>query len=374
VLATRQISARPAFAVVQVCSLAVGLLALVLLVLLRTDLIASWRQATPPDAPNRFVINIMPEQAKEFEAKLSREGVKKYDFFPMIRGRLVAINGKATSPDNFTEDRAKRLVDREFNLSNAAQLPGHNSVVAGRWTPEEKDAVSVEEGIAQTLGLKLGDSLTFDIGGLQVQSTVSSLRKVDWGSMRANFFVMYPVSNLQDVPATYMSAFKAPELKGFDNALVRQFPNVTNVDMSLTIAQVQRVLDQVIRAVEYLFGFTLIAGLVVLFAAVTATREERTREFAILRAVGARSSLLRQVQRTELAGVGMLAGVLASVVALAVGWLLAKYAFEFTWTPAAWAVPLSGVLGAVLALLAGWWGLRSVLNTPVVSTLRKAVE
>jgi putative ABC transport system permease protein len=374
VLATRQISARPAYAVVQVSSLAVGLLALVLLVLLRTDLISSWRKATPPDAPNRFVINIMPEQSAEFEKTLQTAGVKKYDYFPMIRGRLVAINGQATTPDSFTDERAKRMVDREFNLSHAAKQPEHNAVTAGRWTPEEKDAVSVEEGIAQTLNLKLGDSLTFDIGGQQVVSKVTSLRKVDWGSMRANFFVIYPVSQMPEVPATYMSAFKAPEAKGFDNALSRQFPNVTNVDMSLTISQVQRVLDQVIRAVEFLFGFTLAAGLVVLLAAVTATREERTREFAILRAVGARSQLLRQVQRAELAGVGMLAGVLASIVAIIVGWALAKYVFEFTWTAAPWVVPAAGVMGAVLALAAGWWGLRAVLNTPVVSTLRRAAE
>jgi putative ABC transport system permease protein len=374
VLATRQISARPAYAVVQVSALAVGLLALVLLILLRTDLISSWRKATPPDAPNRFVINIMPEQGKDFVSNIEAQGVKKYDFFPMIRGRLVAVNGKPTTPDDFKDDRAKRLVDREFNLSHAAKQPAHNEVISGKWAEEEKDAISVEEGIAQTLNLKMGDLLTFDMGGIQVTSKITSLRKVDWGSMRANFFVMYPVSQMPDVPATFMSAFKAPEAKGFDNALVRQFPNVTNVDMSLTINQVQRVLDQVIRAVEFLFGFTLLAGLVVLFAAVTATREERTREFAILRAVGARSQLLRQVQRAELAGVGMLAGVLASFVAIAVGWALAKYVFEFTWNAAAWVIPASGVLGAVLALAAGWWGLRSVLNTPVMSTLRRAAE
>ncbi len=374
ILATRQISARPAYAVVQVSALAVGLLALVLLVLLRTDLISSWRQATPPDAPNRFVINIMPEQGADFVKNIEAQGVKKYDYFPMIRGRLVAINGKATMPEDFKDDRAKRLVDREFNLSHAAKQPAHNVVTSGKWTDEERDAISVEEGIMQTLGLKLGDSLTFDVGGIQVASKITSLRKVDWGSMRANFFVMYPVSQLPEVPATYMSAFKAPEIKGFDNALVRQFPNVTNVDMSLTINQVQRVLDQVIRAVEFLFGFTLLAGLVVLFAAVTATRDERTREFAILRAVGARSQLLRQVQRAELAGVGMLAGVLASMVAIAVGWALAKYVFEFTWTAAFWVIPVSGVLGALLALAAGWWGLREVLNTPVMNTLRRAAE
>jgi putative ABC transport system permease protein len=375
VLATRQLSARPVYAVVQVSSLAVGLLALVLLVLLRTDLVASWRQATPPDAPNRFVINVMPEQGDAFQKALRDGGVQRYDWFPMIRGRLVAVNGRAIGPDDYNEDRAKRLVDREFNLSNSATQPPHNEVVAGRWTPEEKGGASVEEGLAQTLGLKLGDQLRFDIGGLQTEAKVTSLRKVDWGSMRANFFVMFPVSTLPEVPVTYMSAFRAPEKSaGFDSALVRAFPNITDVDMTSTINQVQAVLDKVIRAVEFLFGFTLAAGLVVLFAAVTATREERAREFAIMRAVGARSSLLRQVQRAELAGVGLLAGFLASSVAVGVGWGLARYVFDFAWT-ASPLVPLVGALaGAALALAAGWWGLRDVLQRPVVETLRRAAE
>jgi putative ABC transport system permease protein len=372
VLATRQMSARPAYTVVQVSALAVGLLALVLLVLLRTDLIGSWRKASPPDAPNRFVINVMPEQSDAFQQVLKMAGVAQFDWYPMIRGRLVAVNGRTISPDNFEEERAKRLVDREFNVSFSAKIPQKNDIVAGRWVDEEQGAVSVEEGIAKTLNLQLGDTLRFEVGGTQTESRVTSLRKVDWGSMRANFFVIYPVSVLNNVPATYMSAFRAPATKGFDNALVRQFPNVTNVDMTTTIAQVQRVLEQVIGAVEFLFGFTLAAGLVVLFAAVTATREERAREFAIMRAVGARSSLLRQVQRAELAGVGLLAGFLASIVASAVGWALAHYVFEFEWSMSLW-VPLLGALaGAVLALAAGWWGLRDVLRRPVVETLRRA--
>ena len=374
VLATRQISARPAYAVVQVSALAVGLLALVLLVLLRTDLISSWRNATPPDAPNRFVINIMPEQGDAFVQALRAAGVDHYDWYPMIRGRLVQRNGVTVTPDSYAEDRARRLVDREFNLSYSAQPPPHNDVVAGRWVPDEVDAISVEEGIAKTLGLQLGDRLRFDIGGVQSEARITSLRKVDWGSMRANFYVMYPVSKLPEVPTTYMSAFRAPSASGFDNALVRSFPNITSVDLSQTLTQIQRVLDQVVRAVEFLFGFTLAAGLVVLFAAVTATREERAREFAIMRAVGARSSLLRQVQRAELLGVGMLAGFLASVVAWVVGWALARYVFEFAWSVSPWVPLLGTVSGALLALGAGWWGLRGVLRRPVVETLRRAPQ
>ena len=373
-LATRQISARPAFAVLQVSALALGLLALVLLVLLRTDLIASWRQATPQDAPNRFVINIMPEQGDAFRQALREGGVQRFDWYPMIRGRLVAINGKPVAAQDYADERARRLVEREFNLSNSSRQPMQNVVTAGRWTEEEQGAISVEEGLAKTLKLKLGDTLRFDVGGMQTDSRISSLRKVAWGSMRANFFAMYPVSNLPKVPATYMSAFRAPAGAGFDNALVRRFPNITTVDMTSTIAQVQRVLDQVIGAIEFLFAFTLAAGLVVLFAAVSATREERTREFAVMRAVGATSHLLRQVQRAELIGVGLLAGLLASLVAMVVGWALAYYVFDFEWAVSLW-VPLFGAIsGAVLALLAGWWGLREVLRRPVVETLRRAAQ
>lgn len=374
VLATRQIAARPAYAVVQVSSLAVGLLALVLLVLLRTDLIASWQRATPATAPNRFVINILPDQAEAFRQMLQRAGVAQYDWYPMFRGRLVAINDRPVGMDDYEDDRAKRLVDREFNLSNAHDAPEHNPIVGGRWTPDEHGAVSVEEGIAKTLGLKLGDRLRFDIAGVQSEARITSLRQVDWSSMRANFFVMYPVAQMPDVPYTYLAAYRAPQQPGFDNALVHAFPNITNVDMSATLAQVQGVLAQVIRAVEFLFAFTLAAGLVVLFAAVTATREERAREFAIMRAVGARASLLRQVQRAELAGVGLLAGFLASCVAVAVGWALARYVFDFSWTAQFW-VPIAGALaGALLALAAGWWGLREVLRRPVVQTLRSAAQ
>ncbi|MEX1166892.1 MAG: FtsX-like permease family protein, partial [Hydrogenophaga sp.] len=355
VLATRQLSARPAYAVVQISSLAVGLLALVLLVLLRTDLIASWRNATPPDAPNRFVINVQPDQGENFQKTLSESGVNKFDWYPMIRGRLISVNGKAITSEGYSAERAKRLVDREFNLSHSAERPDKNDVVQGQWVNNEADALSVEEGLAEELGLKLGDRLGFDIAGQVKEGRITTLRKVDWGSMRVNFFVLFPLAEMTDVPATYISAFRAPEAnKQFDNQLVRQFPNITNVDMSQTIAQVQRVLGQVIRAVEFLFAFALAAGLIVLLATITATRGEREREFAVLRAVGAGSQLLRNVQRIELLGVGALAGFLASAVAMAVGWALAKYAFQFAWQPSLWVPLLGSAAGGLLALMAGW--------------------
>lgn len=384
-LATRQVSARPMYAVVQVSALAVGLLALALLVLLRTDLISSWRNATPVDAPNRFVINIQPTQAEPFLQTLRDAGVKKLDWYPMIRARLVAVNDNTVTPDSYTDERAQRLVDREFNVSFSADKPEHNTLVGGTWQAEEANGLSIEEGIAKTLKLKLGDNLRFDMAGVLHEARITSVRRVDWTSMRANFFVMYPVSRMTtgagfEIPTTYIAAFSAPPrvasvgkpVPTFDNQLISRFPNVTSVDMGATLNQVQSVLGQVVSAVEFLFLFTLAAGLVVLFAAVTATREERAREYAVLRALGASNQLLAKVQRAELAGVGALAGCLATSVAMAMGWGLARFAFEFEWTASPW-VPLVGaVVGAVLALAAGWWGLRDVLRRPVVQTLRQA--
>ena len=373
-LATRQVMARPVYAVVQVSALSIGLLALVLLVLLRTDLINSWRKATPVNAPDRFVINIQPDQTQAFQASLKQANVTGYDWYPMIRGRLVAVNGKEVSPSDYTDDRAKRMVDREFNLSARSAQPENNPVVQGQWKEGERDAVSIEIGIAKTLGLKMGDRLRFDVGGVISEGRVTSFRKVDWGSMRANFFVIYPVDNLPDVPLSYMAAFKTPDVPAFERNLLQQFPNVTSVDLRATLIQIQNVLDQVIRAVEFLFAFTLMAGLLVLTAAVTSTREERKREFAIMRALGATGRLLSQVQTAELMGVGLLAGFLASLVAELVGWGLARFVFEFEWTASLW-VPAAGALtGAILAWIAGWWGLAEVLRQPVSQTLRQASE
>ena len=373
-MATRQLAARPGLTVVQISSLALGLLALMLLVLLRTDLISSWRAATPQQAPNRFVINIQPDQAAAFQAALLENGVGKRDWFPMIRGRLVAINGQTITPQSYEDERAQRLVDREFNLSYTAELPGHNQLVSGQWISQEADGLSLEEGIAKTLRLQLGDRLAFDMAGQSHEARITSIRRVDWSSMRANFFVLFPLSQMPDLPTTYITAFRAPERRGFDHELVQRFPNVTVVDMGATLNQVQRVLDQVSRAVEFLFAFTLAAGLVVVVATVTGTREARLRDYAVLRALGATQPLLARVQRAELLGVGALAGALASGVALLLGWGLAQWVFEFNWTASPGMPVLAIVSGAVLAWAAGWWGLRGVLRQPVVQTLRESAN
>ena len=374
-LATRQVAARPVFAVVQVSSLSVGLLALALLVLLRTDLVASWRQATPQDAPDRFVINVQPDQAQPFLAHLQGAGVRSPDWYPMVRGRLVAVNGREVRPSDYEGDRARRLVDREFNLSYTEQLPAHNPLLAGHWQAGEQDGVSVEQGIAQTLGLQMGDRLRFDMGGVLHEARITSLRKVDWSSMRANFFMLFPVADLPGVPMTWLAAFRTPSQdRQFERTLVQAFPNVTSVDMRASLAQVQRVLDQVIQAVEFLFAFTLAAGVMVLLAAIGAGRQAREREYAIMRALGAGRALLAQVQRAELLGLGFMSGFMASAMALLVGWALARYAFDFAWMPLWWTPLAGGLSGALLAWAAGTVSLAGVLRQPVVQTLRQAAQ
>lgn len=375
-LATRQVAARPAFAVLQVGSLSLGLLALALLVLLRTDLITSWRAATPANAPDRFVINIQPDQAAGFRADLDRAGVKDYDWYPMIRGRLVAINGTEVRANQFTEERAQRLVEREFNLSHTGALPSHNQLSKGTWTAEEKDGVSVEQGLADQLGLKLGDRLKFDIAGMLIESKITSLRKVDWGSMRVNFFVLYPRAEMPELPVSFISAYRSPTGEGapaaLDRKLVNEFPNLTLIDVSAELAQVQGVLEQVIMAVQLLFAVALALGVVVLLVAAVGSRDARTREFALMRAFGASSKLMASVQRAELLGLGALAGLLAGGAAQALGWALTHYAFDFEWQFKPWVLIGTTVGGAVLAQLAGWWALRGVLQRPVVQTLREA--
>ncbi|MBI2733273.1 MAG: ABC transporter permease [Aquabacterium sp.] len=371
-LGTRQLTAQPVQTVVQVCALSVGLLALMLLILIRTDLVASWRNATPPDAPDRFVINIQPDQVAAFQADLKQAGVAQFDWYPMVRGRLVAINGKPVRVQDYAEERAQRLVDREFNLSFAADPPAHNPIVSGRYVKDEADAFSVEEGLAKTLGLKLGDRLRFDMAGVMQEGRITSLRKVDWSSMRVNFFVMAPKADMPQWPVTYITAFKMPPQAKLDRILVQRYPNVTVVDVSATLAQIQSVLGQVITAVEFLFVFTLATGLIVLMAGLMTSRERRAREWAVLRSMGATQGLLGTVQNVELLSLGALAGAMSAAAALGIGWGLATKVFEFQWQAPLWWPLFGALVGALLAWLAGWWSLRGVVSRPVALTLRQA--
>lgn len=370
-LAVRQLTAQTGQTVMQVCALGVGLLALMLLVLIRTDLVDSWRSATPPDAPDRFVINIQPDQVKPFQAGLREAGVNRFDWYPMTRARLLAINGETVKAERYTDDRAQRLVEREFNLSFAAEAPAHNQVVDGRYAAGGAEGFSVEEGLMKTLGLKLGDTMRFEMAGHVHEGRITSTRKVDWASMRVNFFVMAPAAEMPQWPVTYITAFRSPEGRPLDRALVQGYPNVTVIDVSATLTQVQSVMAQVTSAVEFLFVFSLAAGVIVLVAGLMTSRERRAREWAILRSLGATHALMSRVQRVELAVLGGLAGALAALASLAIAWVLAQRVFEFAWqAPWWWPVP-GAVIGAGLALSAGWWTLRHVSRRPVALTLRQ---
>ncbi len=369
---------RPINTIVQTVALAIGLMALLLLSVTRTDLVAAWRRAVPPDAPNRFVINVQPDQRDQFVSALRAAHISNFDFAPMIRGRLIAIDDKVVGSATYQEERAQRLVDREFNLSYMTDLPVSNKVVAGSWfAPDASGEISIEEGIAKTLNIKLGDRLRFDIAGAFADGRVTSIRKLDWDSMRVNFFVIFPPATLGTMAQTWISAFHLPSGTnaadaGFTSRLVQGFPNVTVIDTSAIFKQVQSIVDQVVRAVEFLFVFTLAAGVLVLYAALLSSRDERTREAALLRALGASRRQLTRAQLAEFFGIGALAGLLAAAGATATGWVLATRAFELTYSFGAMAWVLGLAAGVTLALLGGWLGLRPVMNEPPLRTLREA--
>lgn len=363
---------RPTATIVQLVSLAVGLMALLLLTVTRTDLVSAWRNAAPADAPNRFIINIQPDQERAIAQRLRAAGIDA-PLLPMIRGRLIEVNGRVVGPESYTNERAQRLVDREFNLSHSALAPAHNPIVAGTWFAPGAAELSIEEGIAKTLGVELGDQLTFDIAGSRVSARATSLRKVNWESMRANFFVILEPSLLAEAPTSFLASFHLPDARAaLTGELVREFPNVTVVDTSAVFKQVQAVLDQVVSAVELLFAFTLAAGVLVLYSALAASRDERVREAGLLRALGASRRQLLRAQVAELAFIGGLAGLLAAVGASAIGWALARFAFEFEYVLSPWVFGAGIGGGALCALAGGWFGLRGVLNTPPLATLRDA--
>ena len=357
----------------QTCALAVGLMALALLAITRTDLIAGWQDTLPPDAPNRFLINIQPDQREAVSARLAEAGLGQAQLWPMIRGRLVAIGERPVSPADYDEPRAKRLVDRDFNLSRAPAVPSHNRIVAGRDLDPAAAEVSIEQGLAQSLGIALGDRLRFDVAGRLIDVSVTSVRRVDWDSMNVNFFALMTPAALDGIDQSWITSFHLPPGQaGLTQGLVRDFPNLTVFDVGAILAQLRSVLDRVAAAVQLLFVFTLAAGVVVLVAALSATRDERVREAALLRALGATRRQLARAQRLELLAVGALAGLLAAAGATAVAWALAKYVFEFElgWRLWPWLACLAG--GMLAAWSGGALALRGVLRTPPLVTLREA--
>lgn len=358
---------------VQIMALGLGLMAMLMLTLVRTELVVKWQQSMPPDMPNRFAINVQDDQLRDVRAWFGERGLATPDLYPMIRGRLVKIGERTVSPSDYTETRARRLAEREFNLSHADAVRKDNVIVEGKFWEKGTDAHewSVEEGIARTLGIRVGDTLTYDIGGTPFTAKVTSLRKVDWDSFKPNFFVIATPALLQGYPASWITSFRLPE--GRDEVitdLVRTYPNVSIIDLSAIMAQFQRITDQVSRAVEFVFLFALAAGLVVLFAAITATQEERVFEGAILRTLGASRRQLAILQLAEFLAIGLLAGLVAAGGAVATAMVLSDRVLGVPYD-VHWLLPTVGLLvGGIGVAIAGLLGTRKAVNSPPLATIR----
>jgi putative ABC transport system permease protein len=359
---------------VQIVALGIGLMALLVLTIIRHDLLQAWQTSLPPEAPNRFIVNVLPEQVAPLRAFFVRHGLREPALFPMVRGRLVQVNERPVSSADYADERARRLIDREFNLSWAERMQADNSITEGRWW-EGRSAphqFSMEDGIAATLGVKLGDVLTFDVAGERVTARVTSLRKVDWDSFNVNFFVIAPPGMLERYPATYVTSFFVPAADSPVLAdLVREFPNLLLIDVAQVLAQVQKMMDQVARAVQFIFLFTLFAGLVVLYAAIASTQDERLYQATVMRTLGASRAQLRRAIIAEFATLGALAGLLAAFGASALGFVIATQVLNLGYTVNA-NVWLAGVLlGAAGIAVAGYAGTRSVLEVPPLKAMRE---
>jgi len=366
---------RATASVVQAVALGLGLMALLALTLIRDDLLQNWRTNLPPDAPDHFLVNIQEDQLEPLAAFFNQHRLTQPPVFPMVRGRLTAINGKTIAAGDYSDIRARRLVEREFNLSWAKEMQSDNQIIEGRWWDsgdEGKAVMSLEESIAKTLGVNVGDTLTYDVAGTTFSATITSLRKVDWDTFRVNFFVVTPPGVLEKYPATYITSFHLPpEHMEIPNQLIKAFPNLLVIDVATIISQVHKMIEQVTKAVEFVFLFTLLAGVAVLYAAIASTQDERIHEAAIFRTLGAKRRQLARAWAAEFAILGGLAGLFAATGASALGYVIGEYALNLTYTFNPW-IWLTGLLAGVIGVTAaGLMGTRSALSTPPLMTLRK---
>ena len=365
---------RGAVSVTQISALGLGLMVMLLLAFVRVDLLSAWERSLPEAAPNQFLINIQVDEVAALREFFARQGQPVPEFYPMVRGRLLAINDRPVASEDYVESRAQRLVAREFNLSWLDRLQADNRVVAGEWwgdAGQGKPWFSVEDGIAETLGIGLGDTLTYGIAGEEITGEVVSLREVDWDSFRVNFFVVAPSGMLDDFPATYISSFYLPPgERELPVALVREFPSVTVLDVRAIMNQVRSIMERASLAVELVFLFTVAAGVLVLYATIQASRHQRERESAILRTLGARRRQLALAYGIEFAVTGLLAGLLAALAAQLVGLVLATQVFDLPYEASPWIWPIALIAGVIGVSVAGVGGLRGALRVSPVRVLQ----
>jgi len=340
---------------VQAVALGLGMMALMTLTLIRTDLLQDWQTRLPPDTPNRFLINIQPDQQPALFTFFEQHEIVQPEMFPMVRGRLTRI---------------------EFNLSWMDKLQQDNEIVAGEWwrsTEADINELSMEEDFAKTIGVKLGDRMTFHIAGEDFTATITSLRKIDWDTFHVNFFAVLRPGSLDNYPTTYVTSFYLPPSQvGVMQHLVRTFPNILIIDVASMIERVQTMIAQVARAVEFVFMFTLLAGFIVLYAAIAATQDERRYEAAIFRTLGARKRQLARAWLVEFAILGGLAGIFAAAGSGVLGYVISERTLHLSYTPDPWLWLIGILIGVISVTAAGLIGTRSTLSQPPLLTLRKA--
>jgi putative ABC transport system permease protein len=376
------VSRRAGTSIAQVSALGLGLMALLLLTFVRTDLLDRWQLALAQDAPNRFIINVQSDQIDPVREFIAARGVAEPVLFPMVRARLVERNGAPVRGEDYAgrtgdeeEDRqSQRRAEREFNLSMAGALRDDNKVTAGRYwsgTPASPE-LSVEEGFAQGLGWKIGDRIAFDIAGQRFEAPITSLRSVEWESFQPNFFVLASPGALDGYPASHITAVQVPPTQSrFTAELVQAFPNLSVIDVDAVLAQVRSTADQVSTVVQVVFWFSLLAGVLVLLAAVSASQDERLLEGGVMRALGGRRGQLRMAQVSEFTAIGLLSGLVAAIAASILSGIIATEVFDLPWR-ANWTLALvGGALGVVVTLLAGLFATRRVLDAPPSATLRE---
>ncbi|WP_407908789.1 ABC transporter permease [Lysobacter claricitrinus] len=371
------VSRRSGTSVAQVCALGLGLMALLLLTFVRTDLLDRWQRSLATDVPNRFIINVQPEQVADVRGFVHGEGLEAPVMFPMIRAHLVSRNGVAVDPKRYADDDARHFAEREFNLSVADKPESSNRIVDGHWwrgTPRAAE-LSVEKRFADRLGWKVGDRVGFDIAGQPFEARITSLREVDWESFKPNFFVVASPHVLDGYSASWITAVRVPASQPrFTARIVDRFPNLTVIDVDAVLAQVRATGDQVSTVVQVVFWFSLAAGVLVLMAAVTASQDERLLEGGVMRVLGAKRAQLRLAQASEFIAIGLLSGLVAAIAASVLSGVIATRVFDLPWQFDAKPAIAGAVIGTLAALIAGLWATRRVLDAPPSTTLRELQE
>ena len=357
----------------QILAISLGIMVLTLLTLIRTDLLANWRHRLPEKTPNYFLINIQPDEVNAVKTLIkARSGVNPR-VYPMVRARLITVNGHVINPEDYEDEEEKHLARRVFNLSVAATLPEDNRLVAGKWwDPNDEPLFSFEDDFARTLNINLGDQLKFGIAGNQVTGKVANTRWVDWDTFKVNFFVVANPGTLDDYPATYISGFYLPPgEKQLLIDLIKAYPSVTVFDVDAIVKQVRNIMEQVIRAIEFVAGFTLLAGIIVLLSALQTTHDERRHESALLMTLGAGRGHILTGLFVELVVLGLIAGIIAALAATIAEILLTEYVFKIDSVINPWVWLMTPLLSTLITVIAGLVGTHKVLSVPPAMTLRK---